>query len=45
MRAAHAWDIAGASRARLQTAFVTSLEGPTWTCLLLLEAARTIVER
>jgi 2-haloacid dehalogenase len=51
MVAAHAWDIAGASRAGLKTAFVTSVEGsylevypkPDVVAASLLEAARAMV--
>lgn len=53
MVAAHAWDIAGASRAGLRTAFITSVEGlyldvypkPDLTANSLLEAARAMIER
>ena len=53
MIAAHAWDIAGASRAGLRTAFITSVEGsylkvypsPDLVAGSLLEAARAMVER
>lgn len=53
MVAGHAWDIAGASRAGLKTAFVTSVEGsylevypkPDVVAASLLEAARAMVER
>lgn len=52
MVAAHAWDIVGASRAGLKTAFVTSVEGsyldvypkPDVVAGSLLEAARTMIE-
>lgn len=53
MVAAHAWDIAGASRAGLLTAFVTSVEGayldvypkPDVIADSLLEAAQAMVQR
>jgi 2-haloacid dehalogenase len=53
MVAAHAWDIAGASRAGLKTAFVTSVEGsyldvypkPDVVAASLLEAAHAMVQR
>ncbi len=53
MVAAHAWDIAGASRAGLRTAFITSVEGsypdvypkPDLMVNSLLEAARAMLER
>jgi 2-haloacid dehalogenase len=53
MVAAHAWDIAGASRAGLRTAFVSSVEGsylsvypkPDVVASSLLEAARAMVGR
>lgn len=52
MVAAHAWDIAGASRAGLRTAFITSVEGsyldvypqPDVIADSLLEAARAMVQ-
>ena len=52
MLAAHAWDIAGASRAGLKTAFVTSVEDsylevypkPDVVAASLLEAARAMVQ-
>jgi 2-haloacid dehalogenase len=53
MVAAHAWDIAGAARAGLRTAFITSVEGsylnvypePDIVAGSLLEAARAMVAR
>jgi len=53
MVAAHAWDIAGASRAGLHTAFIRSVEGsylevyprPDVLADSLLEAARAMVQR
>lgn len=53
MVAAHSWDIAGAARAGLRTAFVSSVEGgyldvypkPDIVAPSLLEAARAMVER
>ncbi len=52
MVAAHAWDIAGAARAGLRTAFITSVEGsylevypkPDLRAKSLLEAARAMIE-
>ncbi len=52
MVAAHAWDIAGAARAGLRTAFITSVEGsylevypkPDLMAKSLLEAARAMIE-